>query len=182
MKTISLAAARRYARALFDVALQGQEEGALRAELARVARAVAEHRELQGLLTSPAFKLERKRRLLEAVFPKASPLLRRLLALLAERDRLELLPAIARGYTRLLLEHQGTTPAEVVTAQALDADQRARLEAALRAAVGRSVELETHVEEELLGGVLVKIAGRHYDGSVRGRLTALRERLSAASL
>jgi F-type H+-transporting ATPase subunit delta len=179
MKRASPGAARRYARALLDVALQKADPVALRRELETVALSFEAHAELRGLLTHPALSSDKKQALAAAVFKGAvSELPQRLIALLAEANRLELLPAIARSYAALLNAHRNVAAAEVVSAVTLADDQRAAIEAALCKATGMGVELSARVDKTLLGGVLVKIAGRHFDGSVRSRLRALRERLT----
>lgn len=180
MKRASLGAARRYARALLDVAREKGDPAPLRKELEAVASAFAGQPELRAALTHPALSVEKKKALVAAVFKSDTELLGRLLALLAGADRLELLPAIAASYAAQLNSQQNVAAAEAVSAVPLGDDQRAALEAALEKATGMGIELKTSVDRALLGGLLVKIGGRHFDGSVRGRLKALRERLTGA--
>jgi F-type H+-transporting ATPase subunit delta len=152
----------------------------LRPELEGAAAAFASSPPLQRALLHPALGAERKRALVAAVFAGGSPLLLRALDLVAARGRLALLPAIADEYALALLRSEQIEAAELVTAAPIDAAQVAAVEAALRKAIGRGVELKTSVDPSLLGGALVRIAGRHYDGSVRGRLEELKRRLLAA--
>jgi F-type H+-transporting ATPase subunit delta len=121
---------------------------------------------------------EAKRRLLGAVAERAgaSALLRRLVEVLAERDRTGLLGDVVEAYAGLANAAQGIVSAEAVSAVALpDAQRRA-----LAAALGDAVELRTRVEPQVLGGLLVRVAGKTFDGTVRTRLTSLRRRLTAA--
>jgi F-type H+-transporting ATPase subunit delta len=180
MKRASPGAARRYARALLDVALQKGDPAPLRKELEAVASAFEAHPELRAALTHPALSVDKKKALVAAVFKSDAELIARLLALLAGADRFELLPAIAASYAALLNAQKNVAAAEAVSAVPLADEQRAALEAALKKATGMGIELKTSVDRALLGGVLVKIGGRHFDGSVRGRLRALRERLTGA--
>ncbi len=182
MKRLSAGAARRYARALLDVAINRGDPRALERELSGVRADLAGSAELRAALQSPALGAERKRALISALWGKTgtSDLLGRLLELLAERDRLELVPLIAESYRLLVLAHENVASADVVSAVTLDAEQLAAVEAALQKATGTRVEIETSVDAELLGGILVKLGGRHYDGSVRGRLKALRASLAGA--
>jgi F-type H+-transporting ATPase subunit delta len=180
MKAASRGVARRYARAMLEVAQAGGTARELRVELEQAAAALAAHAPLQRALLHPALNPERKRALLAAVFAQGSELLRRSVDLVASRGRLLLLPAIAEEYALALLRSEGIEPAEAVTAQPLSAAQATAIQAALRAATGKQIELRTSVDGALLGGVLVRIAGRHYDGSVAGRLAELRRRLQAA--
>jgi len=174
--------ARRYARALLDVALEKKQAEPLREELDAVVGMVGGHRDLAALLANPAVSAERKRKLAEAVARQAklSDLATRLLTLLGERDRLAELPAIAAAYARLLNAHRGVVAAEAVSAAPLDEAQAQAVARALGGVTGGEVDLTTRVDPALVGGMLVKMQGRTYDGSVRARLLSLRRRLSGA--
>ena len=174
--------ARRYARALLEVALEKGEAESLRAEIAAMVAVIAAHEDLAALLAHPAVSAERKRKLVTAVATraKASDLLTRLLTMMGERDRLDLLPMVAAAYAKLWNAHRGVVAAEAVSATPLDETQTRAVARALGAATGREVDLSARVDPRLLGGMLVKMEGRTYDGSVRSRLTALRRTLAGA--
>ena len=171
------ALARRYARALLQAA--GGEALALRDALRVFGPLVEDHRELRRALLDPALGSEPRRRLLGAIAERAgaSPLLRRLLDLLAERDRVSLLPDVIEAYAELANAAHGVVSAEAVSAVPLPEVQRQSLAAAL----GGRVELRCRVDPNLVGGVLVRLGGTTYDGSVRTRLATLRWRLAGAS-
>ena len=168
-------AARRYARALLEVAAIQNAGDAVRRGLSDSARLLAEHAELRAVLEHPALAAERKRAVIDQVWKGQHELVRRLIGLLAERERVSLLPEIERIYTRLWNDQRGVVAAEAITAAPL-ADGR-KLADALGQATGREVDLSTTVAPEILGGVVVKMDGRIYDGSVRAKLRLLRERL-----
>jgi F-type H+-transporting ATPase subunit delta len=176
----SLALARRYARALLEVA--DREEGgvalALRDELRAFAALVWGHPALRRALLNPGLGSERRRRALAALAERAgaSTLLRRLVDLLAARDRVALLPEVADAYGELSNAARGVVSAEAVSAAALSEAQGR----ALAAALGAAVELRRRVDPSLVGGLLVRMGGRTYDGTVRTQLAALRRRLAAA--
>jgi F-type H+-transporting ATPase subunit delta len=158
-------AARRYARALLDVLITTKGDGD------------AVQKDLEAAAQASAVPAERRRKVAEAVFKGGSLLSTRLLAMLIERDRVAALPEIARIFTSLWNEHKGVLPAEAVTAVPLDTAQREALGQALANASGKQVALTTRVDPAVLGGVVVHMGGRTFDGSVRARLTALRDRL-----
>ena len=137
---------------------------------------IAAHADLAALLAHPALSAERKKKLVGAVAAraKASDLLTRLLTLMGERDRLDLLPMVAAAYTKMWNAHRGVVAAEAVSAIPLDATQTKDVAQALGAATGREVDLQARVDPRLLGGMLVHMEGRTFDGSVRARLLALR--------
>lgn len=178
------ALARRYARALFDVvSAQGRDAVlALRDELRGVVPLVAGHAELQRALVHPGLAAEAKQRLVRALAERAgaSALVVRLVELLSARDRIALLPDVAETYARLANAAHGVVSAEVVSAVALAEAQRTALAEAL-GGERAGVELQTQVDPALVGGLLVRVGGRTYDGSVRTRLVALRRRLAASN-
>lgn len=180
MKGASRAVARRYARAILEVASDEGRARELRGELEAAARALEASPELRRALLHPAIAADKKRAVVAAVFAQGSPLLLRVLDLLAVRRRLALLGGVAEAYTRALLQSENVEPAEVVTATPLAPADAERIRQALGAAIGKGIELKASVDPALLGGVLVTLAGRNYDGSVRGRLAALKRRLAAA--
>ena len=175
------AAARRYARALLDVA--GQKGDAnLGPDLEDLGRLYGEHAELRLLLLHPTVPPEKKAAVVAALLRgRPSDLVQRLIQLLVQRDRIELLPLIAKAYVRLWNAQKGIVEAEAVSARALDETEAQALTAAAgRVAGGKKVELRRRVDPGLMGGLLLRMEGRIYDGSVRARLRALREQLAGA--
>lgn len=178
--------ARRWARALFDVVVAEAQAGAparLGSELDQLVRLMTSHGELAQALSDPRLRPEARRGIVLAIARRAgaSELLLRLLGLLAQRDRLALLPALAAAYRERLNEESGILAAEVASAVPLAATQHEALGQALSSALGQKVAFEPRVDPELLGGVVVKVAGRSFDGSVRSQLESLRRRLAAGS-
>jgi F-type H+-transporting ATPase subunit delta len=176
--------ARRYARALYDAASrEGQDVPlALRDELRALVPALTAHAELQKALLHPGLGTEARRRLVSALGEGAgaSAMLRRLLDLLATRERLALLPEIAAAYADVANAARGVVSAEAVLAVAPTDEQSQALARALGGPAGPA-ELRTRVDPELIGGLQVTVGGRTYDGTVRTRLRALRRRLAATS-
>jgi F-type H+-transporting ATPase subunit delta len=175
--------ARRYARALLDVANEGGKEAALalRDELRAFVPQLDGHPQLRMALAHPALAAEQKRRVMLAIAEaaKVTPLVKRLVELLSARDRLALLPDVSEAYADLANAAHGVVAAEVASAVPLGALQKRALAAALKGS-GVSVELRARVEPGLVGGLVVRAFGRTYDGSVREQLAALRRRLAAA--
>jgi F-type H+-transporting ATPase subunit delta len=171
-------AARRYARALLDLALAQGAAEEVRGGLREASRLLAGQAELRVALEHPAVAAARKQAIVDAVWKGRHALVRRLVVLLAEGERLELLPEVERLFSALWNDRRGVVEAEALSVEPLDEARRRSLAAALRALSGREVELTTAVAPEILGGLVVRMDGRVYDGSVRGRLRALRERLA----
>jgi F-type H+-transporting ATPase subunit delta len=180
MKRGEQTAARRYARALLEVGFESPDgdPAALRRDLEQAASLLESQAELADALSNPALPPEVKRTVVDAVWGAASPLLRRLLGMLTDRGRTALLPAIAAAYAQLWNAARGVLPAEATSAVPLSEEQLSSVQRALGRATGRDVELSAAVDPAVLGGLLVRVGGQVYDGTVQGRLRALRERLT----
>ena len=186
MKAGSRSIARRYSRALLHASKEPARDPdtqpsieALAKELRESAALLERTPELKQALLDPLLPAARKQALVEAVWAKAgaSPLLQRLLGLLLQNARLDLLPEIEVAFRAAWNAERGVVEAEAVTAEALGDAQKAAIAKALSAVSGLGVDLETRLDPKVLGGVLVKMAGKSYDGTVRGRLLAMKSRL-----
>jgi F-type H+-transporting ATPase subunit delta len=135
--------------------------------------------ELQSALTNPGVPVARKRAVTEALTTRldvSSPV-RKLLSLLAERDRLGLVQDLLAVYRERLMEHQQIVRAEVTTAEPLSAERAAQLRQRLAEATGRHVDVTTSVDPAIIGGLVARIGSTVYDGSVATQLSKMRERL-----
>ena len=177
-------AATRYARALFDTVLaEGLDLQQTQKDLGEFARLVAGNDALQRVLTNPAIPVARKRAVIEQLIARASlqPVVAKLLLMLAERDRLVILPDVADVFDARLMEHQNVVRASIVTAVALPSDRVTALAAGLTRATGRNVLVETQVDPAIIGGAVARIGGTVYDGSITRQLERIRETLSGTT-
>jgi len=177
-------AANRYARALLDVAVKEQADvQAIERQLADFAGLFSDHPALEKVLLNPAIPAQRKRAAVEELTKrmKPVPMLAKLLGLLAQRDRLVLLPDLLSAYRERLLDHLKIVRAEVTTAVKLPADRAKAVEQSLAKMTGRTVTLETRVDASIIGGVVARIGSTVYDGSVTTQLQRMKERLVAGS-
>jgi len=179
----SRAAAGRYARALFDVARaeRADFERAER-ELVEFSNLVAANDILHRALTNPAVPAAKKRAVVERLVAEAGLLdpVTKLLLLLAERDRLGILPDLVEAFRSRLMDHMNVVRAEVVTAAPLADDRADALRANLARATGRQVQLETRVDEAIVGGAVARLGSTVYDGSITRQLERMRESLTSA--
>ncbi len=177
-------AARRYARALFDVVLQQQGDlDRIGRELDEFAALVAGNAPLHAVISNPAVPAAKKRAMVDAILSQAGSVsdpVSRTLALLADRDRLGLAGAIARAYAERVMDHRQIVRAEVTTAVPLDAERAAALAAALGGATGRQVLVDQKVDPSILGGVVARVGSVVYDGSVARQLEKMKESLVAS--
>ena len=178
------AAAGRYARALFDVALKERVDlRAVAGDLDALTALVNAHGDLKRALSNPAIPAARKRSVVEALLARAplGPLVARTVMLLADRDRLVLLDDVSAAFRERLMEHEQVVRAEVTTAIELPADRVAALQQGIARATGRpaqQVQLVTRVDPSILGGAVTRIGSTVYDGSITTQLQRLRRRLA----
>ena len=176
----SRAAAARYARALLDVVIKerGNPEQ-VEQELASMAGIIGTHPELQRVLTNPAIPVTAKRGVIQELTSrvKVSPPLAKLVLLLADRDRLGLLPELLDVYRERLMDYRQVVRAEVTTAVPLSQDRAAQLEKRLSELTGRRVTMTAKVDQSLIGGVVTRIGSTVYDGSVATHLATMKQKL-----
>jgi F-type H+-transporting ATPase subunit delta len=177
----SRAAGTRYARALFDVARKEADIDQVGRDLAAFAQLVSGHDMLARVLSNPSIPAARKRALIEQLLARAgtiSPVVGKLLLLLAERDRLALLPDVAATYQDRLMAHAQVVRAEVITAIGLPPDRVSELQQGLARATGRQVQIETRVDPSIIGGAITRVGSTVYDGSVTRQLEKIKEALT----
>jgi F-type H+-transporting ATPase subunit delta len=178
-------AAKRYARAIFDVAITERLDlEAIGGDLSSFADLVAGHEPLQRAVTNPAIPAQRKRAVVEQLLQRGpvAPIISRVLLLLADRDRLVLLPELADAYRTRLMDHQQVVRAEVTTAVPLPPDRVTALQDGLARATGRRVLLDVRVDPSIVGGAVARIGSMVYDGSVTMQLEKMKQKLIEADV
>jgi F-type H+-transporting ATPase subunit delta len=173
-------AALRYARALFDVVRkEGSDLAQVESELVAFSALLKGHATLDQVLLNPAVPAPRKRSIVGLLVARArvQAIVGKLFVLLAERDRLAVLPDLIAAYRERLLEHRRVVRAEVTTAVALPAGRTLEISRALEMATGREVALSTRVDPEIIGGVVARVGGTVYDASITRQLEKMRQRL-----
>jgi F-type H+-transporting ATPase subunit delta len=174
-------AATRYARALFDVALREKANfDHLEQDLAAFAGLLTTYPALEKVLLNPAVPVPRKRAAVTELTTRAetAPMVAKLLALLAERDRLILVPDLLASFRDRVLTHRHVVRARVTTATALAADKAQAIETRLAAVTGRTIMLETAVDAAIIGGLIARVGSTVYDGSVTRQLQKMKDRLN----
>lgn len=175
--------ARRYVRALFELALEQGAADAVLADLTRLLEALAQAPARLSTLLDPRAAAAAKRGVVEqALGGSARPLTQDFCRLLIDRKRERLLLLAAQEFAVLLREQRGEAVAEVVSAAPLDGEARVALTARLGELTRRKVTLQESVDASLLGGVRVKVGSMLLDGSARRRLAGMRDELMRVAL
>lgn len=172
----------RYATALFELA---RDQGALdgvAGDLESLARMIDESEDLTRLVRSPVIGAEAQAKAMAAIMAQAaaSALVQNFVGLVAKNRRLFALRDMCTGYRRLLAAHRGEVVAEVTSAYPIDDSQLATIKAELSAAMKTDVNVETSVDDALIGGLVVRIGSRMIDSSLRTKLQNLRFAMKGA--
>ncbi len=168
--------ARRYAQAVFHIALEGGELDRWQSDLRKIV-GLAEDESLVALLESPKLHFDIKAGLLSERLGDINPSALNLVYLLVTRGRLGKAGEIADEYQRLLDSHRGIERAEVITAVPLDDEHRQRLTEQLAIMLGKRVALKAEVDPGIVGGIVARIGGKLLDGSTRSKLMGLKREL-----
>ena len=174
--------AARYARALLDVALAESDPQAVEQQLAAVTDLFRSHDDLWKAMTNPAVPVTKKQGIVAELLPKLElvPPLGKLLTILANRDRVVLLPDILEMYRTKLMDYQKVVRATITSAVALPEDRAQTLQSRLAALTGRTVLMTLQTDPAIMGGVVARIGSTVYDGSVKRQLELVRERLNSS--
>lgn len=165
----------RYASALFGLARDEKHVDSVSANLDKLEAAITESADFRTLIESPLVGRDEGGKAVRALVPtlELDKITGNFLAVLADNGRLGELPKIIRLFRSLAAEDRGETTAEVISARALDDDQVAALKVNLKKRVGRDVAIETKVDPELLGGIVVRLGSQMIDSSIRTKLNSL---------
>jgi F-type H+-transporting ATPase subunit delta len=172
--------ANRYARALFDVALQENTDLAqVDRDLTAVIEMMKGSPDLALASGRSAVSDAQRQSMMEAVAKamSLSPVVTKMLVLLAKSGKLNLVPDLGASFRERLLAHQNVVRAEVTSAAPLSPEKTQALEDSLSTVTGKKVDLSVSVDPTLLGGVVARIGSTVYDGSVKTQLQRMRQEL-----
>jgi F-type H+-transporting ATPase subunit delta len=172
--------ARVYARSLFEVATERDKLDVVREELGQFADALNESRELQTFLFSPYFSTDEKQEGLAKAITDADETTTNFLAVLLENHRMPVIFRIRREYDRLWEEANKRLPVEITSAVELDPSVAERIGDEIGRQTGRTVELTSSVDPDVIGGIVVRVGNSILDASIRTRLENLRKQVAKA--
>lgn len=170
----------RYAKALLDVVPEAEARQTLE-QLRSISEMVLASTDLHNALLSPAVSQSRKRAVMARL---AGPMgisraVRNFLFVVIDHRRIHDLPVMVEAFDVLLDERSGFVRANVESAHELNDSQRASLEAELSRLSGKKAKVAFEIRPALIGGAVARVAGKVYDGSVRGQLERLRLKLAS---
>jgi F-type H+-transporting ATPase subunit delta len=170
-----------YARSLFEVAQEHDTLDDIKEQLDEFADAMDSNRELQVFFFSPYFSSAEKKDGVQKVIDNGDEHLVRFLELLAERHRMPALFRIRREFDRLWAEENRLLPVTITSAVELEGDTVKDLAKRIEDQTGRQIELTTHVDPNLIGGLQMRVGNMIYDASIKNRLEKLRREVARAA-
>jgi len=168
--------ARPYARALFDLATEAKNVSEVEKSLNELGVLIEQSDDFSAFLKSPVVSADIKTGVIDKIVAKAglSEMVANFIRLVAQNDRLFVLPAIIAAFGELAAKQRGEIRAEVTSAAPLNKTQLSSLGAALKKQLGKSVTLSANVDPSLIGGLVVKVGSKMVDTSIKTKLTAMK--------
>jgi F-type H+-transporting ATPase subunit delta len=173
--------ARVYADALFRAAKAAGKLDVLKEQLSAFTASLRENREMELFFFSPYFSSAEKRDGLTKVLDGAEPELINFLELLAEKHRVPVIYRIERGFNALWAKENKRLGVTVTSAVDLDPEIVRRIGAEIEKQTGNEVELESRVDDGIIGGLVLQVGNMVLDASVRNRLDKLRKSIARAA-
>jgi F-type H+-transporting ATPase subunit delta len=173
----------RYARALAEVVFEQKLDAAKAAEELRLMEQVLEGNiTLKRIWENPSVPAEQKRGVLDAIAKKLglSKPVRNFVAVLLDRRRIAQFSSIVRQYEQEINQRLGITDADITSFRELSAAEKRKFEARIAEVTGKQVRAHYTTDAAILGGAVVRVGSTVYDGSVRGQLQKLKEKLISA--
>ncbi len=170
---MSDATGKRYATALFELAKEKKALEAIESQVDELAHILADSQELVSALSSPVVGRTSQENIVSAISKKAKfhAVLANTLNVMAARGRLGLLESVIASFREMVTYERNEVVAEVATAQKMTAAQLKSLTSVLTKKFGKTVTIETTIDESLVGGMVVKVGSTMIDSSVKGKLS-----------
>ena len=170
-----------YARSILELANEANKAQEFGQELAAIGELIRQNPTFAHYLADPGIGAAERTATLDRLFRgKASPLVMNLMGVLNERGRLNLLGAVADAYADLLDAQQGNVEVDVTVARRLDPSQLEQVRQRVSAALGKNAVVHQYVDEDIIGGLVLRVEDRLIDASVRYQLEAMRQRMLSA--
>lgn len=173
----------RYAKSLVDMALASKQLDAVKADVDLIVESLKANRELAALLKSPIINSGKKLAVVNGVFKgKVSETTYKFLDLIVDKKREPLLWDICGSFTDLYNTINNIVKIKVTTAVALAAQPKAEIEGYLQKSTGKKVLLETSVDPNIIGGLVIRTEDGLYDASIQSQLNKIKQTLNKAHI
>ena len=166
-------AAQRYAKAVLSLTQDQHKTEAVNAEMMLVFNAVSDNENLSKALKSPAVTPKEKRKLLQSIFKDTGEITQNLFNVLLENKRIDILDEVAKKYTSLYNEMNNIRTATVTTAVPLTPEMEQKILKKVKELTGGNASLKNEIDENILGGFILRVGDMQYNASISGNLNRL---------
>ncbi|CDF81192.1 ATP synthase F1, delta chain [Formosa agariphila KMM 3901] len=171
-------AAIRYAKAVLELAKESNSAEAVNTDLTLIAKTIADSKDLGDMLESPVLKSSVKKSALLEIFKDITPATVNLIDILIENKRLPIFKDVANTYNILFEQLSGTDIAIVTTVVPLTSDLEVKVLAKLKELTGKTVEIKNVIDEDIIGGFVLRVGDLQYDASVANKLNKIKQEFS----
>lgn len=171
--------ASRYAKSLLSLAIEQKSLEQAYADMKLVDDTCDQNRELQVLLKSPVVKADKKQAVMNALFGgKVSPITDGFIKLIIRHRRENMLHEIADSFVKQYQLHHNIGVAQIITAAPLKPEALEKILEQLRKQEGRQINPEVIVDPNIIGGLIIRIGDKQFDGSISRKLSDLKQEFS----
>jgi len=167
-------AAIRYAKALLSLASDEKTAEAVHTEMKLIANTIAQSEDLSSMLKSPVVSASIKKSVLLEVFKNSNKTVLNLIDVLISNNRIDILSDVAQKYNQLYDQSKGIELATVTTAVALTEDLKTKVLAKAKELTGKDIEVESVIDESIIGGFILRIGDIQYNASISNQLNKLK--------
>jgi F-type H+-transporting ATPase subunit delta len=167
-------AAIRYAKAVLSLATDNKSAEAVSGDMKSITNAISQSEDLSQMLQSPVVRSSDKKAVLLSVFKDANVATTNLIDTLISNKRLSLLNDVASSYSHLYDQMRGTQVAKVTTAIPLTSDLKTKVLAKVKELTGKEAEVESIIDESILGGFILRVGDIQYNASIANKLAKLK--------
>lgn len=172
--------ASRYAKSVIDLAIEKGCLDEVHTDMLLLANVCNENRELVSLLKSPIVKSDKKYNVLSSIFTgKVNALTLAFFKIITQKGREQALPSISEEVHNLYNELKGIQKAQVITASALNDELRNEFKSLVVSSTGKTVELTEKIDEDIIGGYILRIADKQIDESIKSKLNKIKVKFSS---
>lgn len=178
MKKGHMTVAKRYATALFQIAQSDQAGTPFEEDVRDVRDVFSNNRELMNFLGNPRIQMDEKKTVVQTAFASTNPKVQKMLLLLLDRYRTDLIPDMADYFLEMANDARGIIDAKVYSIRPLTQQESDTISEVFARKVGKkALRIENIIDSKLLGGIKLRIGNRVFDGTISGKLERLERRL-----
>jgi F-type H+-transporting ATPase subunit delta len=170
--------ATRYAKALLELAVDNNKVDSVLGDMQFLLQVNNDTRDFEMLISSPIVKSDKKLSIFKLIFEQFEEETMSFVELVTKNRRENYLPAIATAFEAQVKEYKGIVPMTLVSAVPLDATTKAAIVAKVQSGIQGTLEIEEVIDEELIGGFVVKMGDIQIDASVASQFNNLKQRLT----